>query len=275
MCVLRASIQADPQGIEGDWLMKWFKHDANASRDAKLKKLVIRYGMEGYGLYWYCLELIADKVDRHSLTFDLEHDADIIAHDTRLHPDQVEEMMRYMVDLALFENNDGVITCFKLAKRLEENLSKSPEFKLIKDSIKELIPVSNRLNTGEIPVSQRTEENRTEENRKEKKRRDSQENKFSDADLQVAQTIFELIKVINPSHKEPTFETWANDIRLMRERDKRTHEQILDLFRYANNDDFWKVNILCPKTLRGKWDKLTIQKTNSRNKKTSEFAGML
>ena len=33
--------------------MKWFKHDANASIDAKLKRLRLKYGMEGYGVYWY------------------------------------------------------------------------------------------------------------------------------------------------------------------------------------------------------------------------------
>ena len=39
--------------------MKWIKHDTNANQDAKLKKLRMKYGLEGYGMYWYCLELIA------------------------------------------------------------------------------------------------------------------------------------------------------------------------------------------------------------------------
>jgi hypothetical protein len=55
--------------------MKWFKHDSDASNDAKLKKLRLKYGAQGYGIYWYCLELIARNVEKHNLTFELEHDA--------------------------------------------------------------------------------------------------------------------------------------------------------------------------------------------------------
>ncbi|MEH6451299.1 MAG: Lin1244/Lin1753 domain-containing protein, partial [Oleispira sp.] len=45
--------------------MKWIKHDTNANQDAKLKRMRMKYGLEGYGLYWYCLELIAADVDRY------------------------------------------------------------------------------------------------------------------------------------------------------------------------------------------------------------------
>lgn len=105
--------------------MKWFKHSSLAAQDAKLKKLRIRYGMQGYGLYWYCLELIASEVDSNKLTFELEHDSEILAHDTGINHKVVEEMMFYMIELGLFENIDGVITCFALAKRADEYLVKS------------------------------------------------------------------------------------------------------------------------------------------------------
>jgi len=42
--------------------VKWVKHDTDAHRDAKLRRLMLAYGMEGYGLYWYCVELIAGDV---------------------------------------------------------------------------------------------------------------------------------------------------------------------------------------------------------------------
>ena len=41
--------------------------------------------------------------------------------------------------------------------------------------------------------------------------------------------------------------------------------QIAELFQWANNDSFWKSNILCPDTLRKQWDKLIIQKQNKPN----------
>ena len=104
--------------------MKWFRHDSNANLDAKLKKLRLKYGMEGYGVYWYCLELIAGCVDRHNLTFELEHDSEIIAADTGIHRERIEEMMGYMVELGLFENSEGTITCLKMASRTDEYIGK-------------------------------------------------------------------------------------------------------------------------------------------------------
>lgn len=105
--------------------MKWFKHDSNANGDAKLKRVRIKYGMEGYGLYWYLLELIAAGIERHNLTFELEHDAELIAHDTGIHYERIHEMMNYFIDLELFESSQGIITCLKMAARTDEYISKS------------------------------------------------------------------------------------------------------------------------------------------------------
>lgn len=100
--------------------MKWFKHDSNASIDAKLKRLRLKYGMEGYGLYWYLLECIARTVEPHNLTFELEEDAELIAAEVNIHRDRVEEMMLFMCEQGLFENADGRITCLKMASRSDE-----------------------------------------------------------------------------------------------------------------------------------------------------------
>lgn len=104
--------------------MKWFKHDSDASNDAKLKKLRLKYGAQGYGIYWYCLELIARNVEKHNLTFELEHDAELIADDFKLSGDLVQHIMTYMVELELFENTDGIISCLKMATRTDEYTQK-------------------------------------------------------------------------------------------------------------------------------------------------------
>jgi hypothetical protein len=74
--------------------MKWFKHDSDASNDSKLKKLRLKYGAQGYGIYWYCLELIARNVEKHNLTFELEHDAELIADDFKLSSDLVQHIIK-------------------------------------------------------------------------------------------------------------------------------------------------------------------------------------
>lgn len=116
--------------------MKWFKHDSNANADSKLQNVLLDYGLEGYGLYWYCVELIAGKVDADNITFSLEHDARIIARNTGSTAQKVEEMMRYFVNVGLFENSDGVITCLKMAKRLDQSMTSNKAMRAIIDQIK-------------------------------------------------------------------------------------------------------------------------------------------
>ena len=86
--------------------------------------------------------------------------------------------------------------------------------------------------------------------------------KFSDEDMATAKFIFSKIQQINPDHKPPNFTTWANDIRLMRERDGRPDAEIRDLFAWTNADEFWQSNILSPAKLRKQWDTLTIKRKN-------------
>lgn len=116
--------------------MKWFKHDSDANQDAKLQNVLLDYGLEGYGLYWYCIELIAGKIDKDNISFDLEHDARIIARNVGSTAQRVEEMMRYFVKLGLFENAGGVITCFKIAKRLDKSMTSSNEMRTIIENFK-------------------------------------------------------------------------------------------------------------------------------------------
>lgn len=143
--------------------MKWFKHDANAQSDAKLEKLRIRYGMEGYGLYWYCLELIVGNIEIHNIRFELEHDSEIISHRTGIHADQVQEMMKYMVELGLFENNDGRITCWKLVKRLDTSMTSNPTLRKIIKSFHEnhdpVMTPSGQHHDSIMPDEMRLDEN--------------------------------------------------------------------------------------------------------------------
>lgn len=155
--------------------MKWYKHDSNANTDAKLKRVRMKYGMEGYGLYWYCLELICEGIESQNLTFELEHDSEIIAHDTGIHYERVQEMMAYMVNLELFEMNQGVITCMKMAKRLDLSMTSKPKYR---KQLREVISNSHdRVMTGSKGGHE------LEKKRKEKNLKDMSEVKTSDDSL--------------------------------------------------------------------------------------------
>ena len=107
--------------------MKWFKHDSDAHADAKLERILIKYGADGYAIYWYCLELIAAKVDKNHCTFELEHDAELIGYKLKIDTLRVEEIMRYMVSIDLFQINQETrrVMCLQLAKRLDEYSTKA------------------------------------------------------------------------------------------------------------------------------------------------------
>lgn len=79
-------------------------------------------------------------------------------------------------------------------------------------------------------------------------------------DERLARWMFDRLRILNPKHREPAWRTWFRDIRLMIDRDKRTHREIAELFAWANADPFWQVNILSPGKLREKWDQLQIKR---------------
>ena len=89
---------------------------------------------------------------------------------------------------------------------------------------------------------------------------------FSPDDMRAAEWIFELLKKLNPEFKVKSMDSWANCVRLMRERDGRTHRDICELFQWANQDSFWSLNILSPSSLREKWVQLSIKKQASERK---------
>ena len=89
---------------------------------------------------------------------------------------------------------------------------------------------------------------------------------FSSDDMRAAEWIFELLKKLNPEFKVKSMDSWANCVRLMRERDGKTHRDICELFQWANQDPFWSLNILSPSSLREKWVQLSIKKQASERK---------
>jgi len=116
--------------------MKWTKHDSDAHDDARIKKVLRNYGLEGYGLYWYCIELITKNVNKNNLSFALEDDAVDIAHSARSTEQKVSEMMRYFVEIGLFEEHEGKITCLKIASRLDKSMTGNDQMRQIIAKIK-------------------------------------------------------------------------------------------------------------------------------------------
>jgi len=184
--------------------MRWFKHDADAHTDAKLKKVKHKYGIVGYGLYWYCIELIAGKIDKNNISFSLEEDAELIAMEWNLDQLKVQDMMTFMVSLELFEENNGRITCLKLAKRLDDTNSKNPEIRGIISRLSGNNQ-SHSESVGETPSNSdqtRLEENRLDKNIREKNK---EETKPKPQKRFVPPTIEECIEYSQDTHQSEMF----------------------------------------------------------------------
>jgi hypothetical protein len=79
-------------------------------------------------------------------------------------------------------------------------------------------------------------------------------------DEDCARWMFERLQERQPDVAQPNFASWADHVRLMRERDGRTHRQIGGLFRWAQGNTFWCRNIRSPDKLRKQWDRLTDER---------------
>lgn len=143
--------------------MKWFKHDTDANMDAKLQEVMLDYGLEGYGLYWYCIELIAQNVNGENLTFELEHDARIIARNTGSTPKKVEQMMKSFIDLGLLNADNGHIFCLKLALRCDDFTAKAVRRNGIKVITNQSVGVSP-TKSEKVPLEVRSKKKEIEEN---------------------------------------------------------------------------------------------------------------
>lgn len=79
-------------------------------------------------------------------------------------------------------------------------------------------------------------------------------------DHETAKWISSRVKTINPTCKAPDMTSWSNTVRLMRQIDNRSHQDICALYDWASKHHFWQTNILSPESLRKQWDKLTMQR---------------
>ena len=99
---------------------------------------------------------------------------------------------------------------------------------------------------------------------------------YIQADIDLANKYFGMIKVNpkNPKQSEPNFESWADDIRKLREIDKHTIADIEKIMVWVQNDDFWCSNCLSPSSFRKKkdgimrFDMLKKRMENNGNGKT-------
>lgn len=68
---------------------------------------------------------------------------------------------------------------------------------------------------------------------------------------------------LTPAEKDKKLSKWANHVRLMREVDGHSEDEIRTVIRWCQADSFWRGNIMSTEKLREKWDSLVAQMARS------------
>lgn len=150
--------------------MQYFKHLSSMRNDPKIKRVIAKYGLEGYGLYNLMLESIAGSVETNNPMPFLEETCEDIAMFYNGNSAKIEEMVRFMISQGLFsvETVEKRIACFKIYKYFEQSQTRS-------EKIRELISEYHKqVDLPQMSQTNLIEENRIEEIRLDKKKEEKQ-----------------------------------------------------------------------------------------------------
>lgn len=159
---------------------------------------------------------------------------------------------------------------------------------------RKLIPNNNRVNTPNNPTvkgctpygyqginptvkGNNTSNNNTSNNNSSKSKVRTYES--DDPNLKLANYLLSKIRERNSnvypmdSKNQPDTQKWANDIRLMHERDARSYEDIKRIIEWCQQDSFWQDNILSASKLRKQFKQLVAKADASINKFNNNQSG--
>ena len=94
----------------------YFSHDYNARTDEKIKLLIRKHGLRGYGIFWAIVEDLYNNANA------LQTDYDGIAFELR---EDIEVVKSVINDFNLFQFDDGCFGSLSVQKRLDERNEKS------------------------------------------------------------------------------------------------------------------------------------------------------
>jgi len=149
----------------------------------------------------------------------------------------------------------------KVSKGIQAGFKEAPKF------------ILKKLNIDYDSLSYLIKDNLIKDKDKGEETSLSSKYKFEPKDLELATLLKDKIIENTPSFKEPSnLTSWADVIRLMREQDQRTFEQIEIIILWCQQNDFWQANILSAKKLRKQFDTLVAQMKRDAKMQTNKKA---
>lgn len=193
-------------------------------------------------------------------------------------------------DLVYYDNNAEKFYALSTIKEKIDDLVNEERIKITTTKLGTLFTVCNyalyqdlsnysKHSSERLPNSHRTAAEQLPNNNKnvkkdknDKKDNNTRRNKFDDTHLSLANLLNNLIHQNNEEAKQPNIESWANDLRIMIEQDKRDPEKVKNAIIWSQKDDFWSGVVLSPKSLRKNYDKMAAQR-NRDSKPTYQRSG--
>ena len=162
--------------------MKWFRHHSDLRYDPRVKRLIRKFGIEGYGIYLVILESIAQTLNETDPLPDLKETAEDLADEYEVDIRKIEEITKFCLtqDLLQYSSKMNCVIAMRIAELMDDYTGrKKPVLQMI-DNMKREIEnsgVTPKLiqtyfeSSPEIVTldKKRTEEKRSEKNTSDKK----------------------------------------------------------------------------------------------------------
>lgn len=132
--------------------MKWLKHHTDTHTNLKVRSIIREFGLEGYGLYWICLEIVGSQGENYTVKKDKDWKL-LLAELSNFDQKKTDDILNKLAELKLIDK-----------KQLIRGHLSIPKLRDYSDEY------TQRVGTKSKKVV--LEEKRTEENRIEKKRTD-------------------------------------------------------------------------------------------------------
>ena len=237
--------------------MKWFRYNSDSYTNLKIQSLIQKYGMNGYGVFWIACELVAQQGNDYHIPKEKDWTSALQAA-THLRRDQLTRITEFLARIHLIDEK----------AYFDKGVLYIPKMQEYSDDYSKRVRRVSEQGTDNVRENPSTVHNTTLHNTTLQTSPKITKVKFEPIDMELSRKLLSLIRGNTPTFKEPNLDNWAENIRLMRERDERTVDQIQWLIEWSQKDNFWAANILSTSKLREKFDQLVSQakrdKTNKR-----------
>lgn len=94
--------------------MKWYQHQSNSRHDTRLRALIQKHGVAGYGLFHLTNEIISEKIEQNPKCI-LEHTLEMLALEINTPQDQLKAILDDCIKFGLMTEKDGQYQNVKVA----------------------------------------------------------------------------------------------------------------------------------------------------------------